>query len=138
MELPVYAKYCPNCGVQVHKPHVHHEMGVTKGPDAEARARHLDALFDPIYHDIELRLEDARVDKPELLGTIRRIEAEVLRGHEGNPDKVERWLRLLQEVAPDLLKPVTDVLLKPDAEAPDAIRQLAQRYMAEPIVRAYN
>lgn len=136
MELPVYAKYCPNCGVQVHRPHVHHELGATKGPDAEARARHLDALFDPIYHEIELRMEDARVDKPELFGTVRRIEAELLRGDAGNPNKVERWLRFFQEVAPDVLKPVTDVLLRPDAQATAAIRQVAQRYMTEPVMMA--
>jgi hypothetical protein len=136
MDLPVYAKYCPNCGIQVHRPHVHHEIGATTGPDVEARARHLDTLFDPIYHEIELRMLDPRVDKSELFGTLRRIESEMLRGNESNPDKVERWLRFFQEMAPELLKPIAVVLVRTDAEAPEAIRQVAQRHMTEPLIMA--
>ena len=133
MELPVYAKYCPSCGIQVHRSHVHHEMGVTKGPDEEAHARHLDRLFDPIYHEIELRLDDSRVDKPELYDTARRIEGEVLKGDAGNPEKVERWLRFYQDIAPDLLHLTTTALLKPDAEVSPHIRHVAERFVAEPV-----
>jgi hypothetical protein len=132
MELPVYAKYCPNCGIQVHRPHVHHEMGVTQGPDAEVRARHLDRLFDPVYHEIEMRLEDPRVDKPELYDTARRIEGEVLKGPQANPQKVERWLHLYQDVAPDLLGLAVTALLKDDAGVPDPVRHVAEQFTAVP------
>ncbi len=131
MELPVYAKYCPSCGMQVHRPHVHHEMGVTQGPDVEVRARHLDRLFDPVYHEIEQRLQDPRVDKPELYDTARRIEGEVLKGDQANPERVERWLQLLRDVAPDLLGPVTAALLTEDAGVPEPIRQVAGHFQPE-------
>ena len=133
MELPVYAKYCPNCGMQVHKPHVHHEMGVTQSPDAEARAQHLDRLFDPVYHEIEIRLQDPSVDKSELYDTARRIEGEVLKGPMANPAKVERWLRLYHDIAPDLLIPVTTALLKEHAGVADSIRLAAKHYLSEPV-----
>jgi hypothetical protein len=136
MELPVYAKYCPNCGVQVHSLHEHHELSVNKGPDAEARARHLARMFAPIYHVIELRLEDVRVDKLELISTVQRIESELLRGEECNAARVERWLRFFKEVAPDMLKPITAVLLRPETETPPAIYQLARRYTAQPVMVA--
>jgi hypothetical protein len=128
MELPVYAKYCPSCGRQVHAPHVHHEVDVTKGPQQEAHARHVDFLFDPVYHEIERRLDEPIVDKPELFDTVRWIEGEALKGESANAEKVSRWLKSLATVAPDILALTTAALLKPDAEVAPAIRRLAQSY----------
>jgi hypothetical protein len=131
MELPVYAKYCPSCGMQVHKPHVHHEMSATHTPQEEAHARVVDRLFEPAYQEIERRLEEPNIDKPELYDTVRRIEAEVLKGESANSDKLMRWLQLLQATAPDILALTMQALLKPDAGVTPAVRAQAERFSAE-------
>jgi hypothetical protein len=133
MELPVYAKYCPSCGMQVHKPHVHHEMSATKNPQEEAHARHVDWLFEPVYREVELRMEDPQVDKPELYDILHRIESEALKGAQANPDKIKRWLTTIETVAPDVLMPTTSVLLKPDAEVSSAVRKVAEGFAAEAV-----
>lgn len=132
MELPVYASYCPSCGMQVHRPHVHHEIDTTKSPQQEAHARHVDWLFEPVYREIERRLEEPAVDKPELFDTARRIEAEVLKGNGANPGKIIRWLKLYQEVAPDILALTTTALLGPDAEISPAVRDATLAFTLEP------
>ena len=124
LELPVYASYCPSCGMQVHKPHVHHEMSAAKDPREEVHARHVDWLFEPVYREIERRLEEPNVEKTELYETAHRIEAEALKGAAANAEKVTRWLRLYQETAPDILELVSAALLKPDADVAPAIRAM--------------
>ena len=133
MELPVYAKYCPSCGMQVHKPHVHHDLDVPKGSASEARARHVVRLLEPAYHVIEARLEDARVDKPELYDTVRRIEAEAVKGADANAAKIGRWLTFLAGLAPDVLAPTVSALLNPEADVSADIRTAVERFSAEPV-----
>ncbi|MCL4506779.1 MAG: hypothetical protein M1434_02330 [Chloroflexi bacterium] len=132
MELPVYAGYCPSCGMKVHKPHVHHEIDTTRGPRHEAHARHVDWLFEPVYREIERRLEEPTVDKSELFDTARRIEAEVLKGNEANPGKIVRWLKLYEEVAPDILGLTTTALLGPDVDVTPAVRDAILAFAPEP------
>ena len=132
MELPVYASYCPSCGMKVHKPHVHHEIDTTRGPQQEAHARHVDWLFEPVYREIERRLDEPTVDKPELYDTARRIEAEVLKGNGASPDKISRWLKLYKEVAPDILALTTATLLNPDAAVSPAVRDVTLAFAPEP------
>ena len=132
MELPVYASYCPSCGMKVHKPHVHHEIDPTAGPQQEAHARHVDWLFEPVYREIERRLEEPAIDKAELYDTARRIEAEVLKGKETNPGKIVRWLKLYQDVAPDILALTVTALLGPDAEISPAVRDAIQSFSPQP------
>lgn len=133
LELPVYASYCPSCGMQVHKPHVHHDIGATQDPRVEAHARHVDWLFEPVYHEIERRLDEPEVDKAELYETAHRIESEVLKGDHANTAKVSRWLKIYQEVAPDILELVTTILLKPDVAVSPDIKVMAQQHALQTV-----
>jgi hypothetical protein len=128
LELPVYASYCPSCGIQVHKPHAHHAISNTTTTDQEVHARHVDWLFEPVYHAIEQRMDESNVDKTELFETARRIEAEVLKGETANAEKVTRWLRLYQEVAPDIMALTVSVLQKPDAGVSQQIHQTTMSF----------
>lgn len=109
-ELPVYAKYCPNCGAQAHVPHIHHDVDASKGAEVKARANRLGQRLEPAYHRIQNRLDDARVDKSELYDMVRRIEAEAALGGAANPEKIGRWLKTLSDLAPDVQEPVTAAL----------------------------
>ena len=128
LELPVYASYCPSCGIQVHKPHAHHEIGSTTTTEQEIHARHVDWLFEPVYSAIGRRLEESNVDKTELFEVARRIEAEVLKGGAANVGKVMRWLKLYQDLAPDILVLTATALQKPDAGVSPQIYQAAVNF----------
>ncbi len=119
--------------MQVHKPHVHHDVSATAAPSIEAHARHVDWLFEPVYHEIERRLDEPNVDKPELYETAHRLEAEVLKGIEASPEKVRRWLRMYQEVAPDILVLATAALQKPDAGISSQIREVVDLFVLQPV-----
>ncbi len=123
MELPVHARYCPNCGRQAHHTHTQAHLDSQAQMAAAARAQHMARLFEPVFQRIEMRLEDARVDRDELFDLARRLETEVVKGDTGNPDKVSRWLRQLGELAPDVLAPVMAALNDPAVELPAALRQ---------------
>jgi hypothetical protein len=108
-------------------------MSAMKNPQEEAHARHVDWLFEPVYREIELRMEDPRVDKPELYDTLHRVETEALKGAHANPDKIKRWLTTIEIVAPDLLVPTTSVLLKQDAEVSPAVHRVAEDFVAQAV-----
>ncbi len=127
MELPVHAKYCPNCGRQAHHTHAPAHLDTpaktAEAERAQQRAQHMARLFEPVFQRIETRLEDARVDRDELFDLARRLEAELVKGDAANADKVSRWLRQLGDLAPDVLAPVMVALNDPVAELPAALRQ---------------
>ncbi len=127
-ELPVQAQYCPNCGRQVHKPHIHHGIE-THGAEEETRARHIAKLLEPAYHEIEMRLEDEHVDKNELYDIVRRIEAEVVKGEAAHAEKVARWLRSLFELAPDVLAPTATALMNPEGDVSATVRATVQNFV---------
>jgi hypothetical protein len=69
--------------------------------------------FAEIYRQIEIRPPDPNVDKPEIQSTVENIESEVKKGDDANPNKVERWLRFLAAMAPDIFDVVAAALTGP-------------------------
>jgi hypothetical protein len=132
MELPVQAKYCPNCGRQAHHTHAPAHLDSPAKAAAAARAQHMARLFEPAFQRIETRLEDARVDRDELFDLARRLEAETVKGGAANVDKMSRWLRQLGELAPDVLAPVMVALNDPAAELPAALQQTLANIAPQP------
>jgi hypothetical protein len=88
-------------------------------------------LFQEVYRCIEQRPEDPDVDKEELTETVQKIEQETAKGEEANPNKVERWLRFLGEMAPDILDVTVACLTNPVTGVATAIRKIAERARAE-------
>ena len=134
LEVPVYASYCPSCGMQVHKPHMHHDIMPATAPAVEDHARHVDWLFEPVYREIEQRLDEVNVDKRELYETAHRIESETLKGDDANLDRLARWFRMLQEVSPDILALSLTALLMPDAGTSKAVREMADHFALQPVL----
>ena len=100
---------------------------VTKGVSGEELAQ----LFGNIYQKIEARPEDPDVDKDELVGTVQKIEKEAEKGEKANSKKVERWLKFLAEMAPDILEVTAAALANPVAGVATAIGKIAKRAQAE-------
>jgi hypothetical protein len=111
--------------------------GVAVGRDAQATVtqgisgEELAQLFGSIYEKIEARPEDPDVDKDELVDKVKRIEKEAGKGEEANANKVERWLRFLGSMAPDILKVTAAALANPLAGVGTAIGLIAEKARAE-------
>jgi hypothetical protein len=88
-------------------------------------------LFAQIYQQIDARPEDPDVDKEELTETVQKVEQEAAKGEEANPTKVERWLKFLGNVAPDILEVTVACLTNPLAGVGTVIRKIAEKARAE-------
>ena len=88
-------------------------------------------LFAGVYEQIETRPPDPDVDKEELVETVQKVEEEAAQGEEANPKKVERWLRTLGEMAPDILDVTIACLTHPLAGVGTVIRKVAEKARAE-------
>jgi hypothetical protein len=87
--------------------------------------------FERIQEQIAARPEDPDLDKEELSATVGQIEEEVNKGEEANPSKVERWLKFLAMMAPDILEVVLAALTGPIPGITAAVRVIAERVKAE-------
>ena len=56
----------------------------------------------------------------------------MLKGNEANPGKIVRWLKLYEEVAPDILGLTTTALLGPDVDVTPAVRDAILAFAPEP------
>jgi zinc-ribbon domain len=91
----------------------------------------LAALFDLIYRRIEARPEDPGVDQEELKESVSRIQKEVGKGEKANTGKIQRWLNVLADVAPDILEVTISSLLNPAAGVASAIRWVVEKVKQE-------
>jgi hypothetical protein len=89
------------------------------------------ALFNQVYQQIERRPPDPNVDKEEIQETTQKIQEEVQKGEDANVTKVERWLKILKDTAPDVLEVTAGVLVNPVAGVADGIRRVAARMRSE-------
>jgi hypothetical protein len=88
-------------------------------------------LFQGIYQRIEARPADPNVDKTEVAETVQKIEQEVEKGEEANPSKVERWLKTLKDMAPDIGDVTIACLTNPAAGVAMVIKKIADKAQAE-------
>jgi hypothetical protein len=107
--------------------------GVAIGREAQATVTEgigggeLALLFAPVYRQIQDRPADSDVDKEELSETVKKIEAESARGEDANPNRVERWLKYVALMAPDIFDVVAATLLNPAAGVAAVIRKVVEK-----------
>jgi len=87
----------------------------------------LEQQFQKIYERIEERPADADVDKKEISSTVESLQSEVSKGENANPNKVERWLKTLAEIAPDILDVVLAAMLSPASAISTVLRKIAEK-----------
>ncbi|NJN95806.1 MAG: hypothetical protein HC875_17735 [Anaerolineales bacterium] len=88
-------------------------------------------MFQDIYSRIEARPADPNVDKAEVKDTVQKIEQEVEKGEEANPSKVERWLKTLKGMAPDIGDVTIACLTNPAAGVAMVIKKIAEKAKVE-------
>ncbi len=80
--------------------------------------------FESIYRQIEQRPDTPSEDKADLKAEVEEVEAEVTKGEEANVSFVERRLRNLKRMAPDILEVVVNSLGNPTLGIATAIRKV--------------
>ena len=112
-------------------------QGVAIGRGAQVKiqsgieAHELSEIFSVIYQKIESRPLDPLVEKEEITDRVKRIENEVAAGEKAEPAKIERWLRNLAAMAPDIFDVTVAAITGPAAGIYMAIRKIAQRVREE-------
>jgi hypothetical protein len=71
------------------------------------------------------------VEKDEISDRVKRIEKEVATGDKAEPAKVERWLRNLAAMAPDILDVTVAAITNPIAGISMTVQKIARKVKEE-------
>lgn len=85
------------------------------------------ATFQEVLDRIARRPPDPNIDAEEIRETVDRVREEVARGEAANAVKVERWLKQLVDLTPDVAALALRWLVNPATEAEAGIVAVAQR-----------
>ncbi len=83
--------------------------------------------FQSIYRQIDARPEDPKVDREALKAAVRGIQQEVAQGERADPDKVEKWLTFLAEMADDVFQVTVATLANPAVGVATAVQLITQK-----------
>ncbi len=81
--------------------------------------------FASIYEQIKALPEDPDVLPEELIQEVQYIEQEVAQGEAVNEKKINRWLRNLADMAPDIFDVTVATLINPVVGIAEVIRKIA-------------
>jgi hypothetical protein len=70
-------------------------------------------LFRSIYLSIQLRPDEPGIGKDELVQLVQHIQDEVAKGDQANSQRLERWLKQLEQYASDVFQQTVEVLASP-------------------------
>ena len=108
---------------------------VAMGRKAQVRqgisGEELAAIFQSVYQKIEARPEDPNVDQEEIVAQVRQIEAETAAPGQPNENKLERWIRNLARMAPDIVEVMAASLAGPVSGAAAVLRKIIARDKSE-------
>jgi hypothetical protein len=123
----------PERGEEISVGNISGSKGVAIGHQARATVNEgassadLTRLFELVHERIQARPADPNVDQEELVQTVESIRSEAAKGEQANPSKIERWLKGLAGVAPDIFDVTVASLTSPAAGVAAAVRTLADR-----------
>ena len=100
---------------------------VTQGISGEELA----AVFAAARQEIADRPVDPDIDKEELEEAVAKIETEADKGEEANESKLERWIRNLANMAPDIVDVMAASLAGPVAGGTMVLKKIINKVKAE-------
>jgi hypothetical protein len=86
-----------------------------------------EALFEMVHQRIAERPEEPHVDKAEITTAVNTIQEELVKGEDASPTKIERWLNILAEMAPDILDVVLAALVNPPQAVAVVLRKVTDK-----------
>jgi len=92
----------------------------------------LGKLFKRILKEVKIRPEDPKQDKARLEDQVKKIEAEAAKGEEADQSKLERWIRTLAKMAPDIVEVMAASLAGPVAGFTVVFKKIVERAKASP------
>jgi hypothetical protein len=95
----------------------------------------LAALFQEVNRQIDRLPERAEIGKDELKDTAGRLEKEIAKGDQANPERLKRWLDVLEKYAPDVVEILVNALLNPGAGAASAVKAALKQFGRQPPAR---
>jgi|GEM_PF-7005980 len=153
--LASMTKFCPNCGeplgasaasiqtggggyvggnVRVGRDYIGRDS-VGRDQTAGITGDDLGRLFEAVYRRVDEPLAQRKADSQEVRDTVERVEREVEKGDRADPQRIERWLQTLADIAPDVLEATVNALLAgPGAAVASAVRSIAKRFKAHPSI----
>ena len=91
----------------------------------------LTKLFATVYRQIEARPADPTVDNDEIKETVGKVEEEAKKGEQASPGRLERLLKTLGTMAPDILDVTLACLTSPVAGITAALKKVAEKAKTE-------
>ena len=70
-------------------------------------------LFKRVHRKVKIRRADPKVDQAKLENQVKKIEKETAKGSAADPGKLERWIRTLAKMAPDIVEVMAASLAGP-------------------------
>lgn len=92
----------------------------------------MERLFKRVRKQVRSRPEDPRVDKDTLEKQVKQIEAEAAKGEAANKAKLERWVKTLAQMAPDIVEVMAASLGGPVAGFTVVFKKIVERARAMP------
>jgi Skp family chaperone for outer membrane proteins len=90
----------------------------------------MEKLFKRIHKEIKVRPDDPKVDKDKLESQVKKIEAETAKGASADKAKLERWMKTLAKMAPDILEVMAASLAGPVAGFTVVFKKIVERTKA--------
>ena len=93
----------------------------------------MDKLFKRIRKEVKARPEDPKLDKEKLEAQVKKIEGEAAKGEAADTAKLERWIRTLAKMAPDIVEVMAASLAGPVAGFTVVFKKIVERANASPV-----
>jgi hypothetical protein len=93
-------------------------------------APEMEKLFKRAHKQIKVRPEDPKVDQAKLENQVKKIEAEAAKGEAADQSRLERWLKTLAKMAPDIVEVMTASLAGPVAGFTVVFKKIVERAKA--------
>jgi len=107
------------------------KVDVTQSSVHKTEDANFEKLFELLEDRIKARPEDPNVDKQEIQEQVNQIKNEAAQGEKANPNKLERWIRNLAGMAPDIVEVMAASLGGPITGLAAVIQKIAARVKAE-------
>jgi Ternary complex associated domain 2 len=90
----------------------------------------MEKLFKRIHKEMKARPEDPKVSKAKLENQVKKIEAEAAKGAAADQTKLERWIKALAKMAPDIVDVMAASLAGPVAGFTVVFKKIVERARA--------
>lgn len=89
-------------------------------------------LFKRVHRKVKTRRADPKVNQAKLQTQVKKIETEAAKGSAADPGKLERWIRTLAKMAPDIVEVMAASLAGPVGGFTMVFKKIVERARETP------